>query len=500
MNISSSTLEKGFIMCTWLVFALFFSYWLSLVFANSPNIAGVENNIVYFVQRILSGSSLYSNPEEAPYAIAQYSPLYYCLVAAVAKTIGINAEDITTLFILNRVVSLVLILSISCCVYHIGKKGFEFTRKKSLLLAAAVFIFMEISSFARPDSLANATWFLSFLIFLVSQQKRNPSLLLVASALVATIAVFSKQSAITLPTLCAVWFLYMRLYRFFLIYTISFLGFLVIGIITISSTVGLWVFYMNVIKGIDNGINLTIYFNYIVQRFLASQGLLWIALMAPILIMLFKKKGKREILLAMLIAGQFVASCLSAMKYGASSNYFTEWWILILIGSACCWPYFSKAVKLVDPGSLYVMLFTILFFRTITIFYPFYQELFAKNKIQRQQKYQTEQKVASFIRTDASENKFLVYNNVFSPDSYLNNLLFKEAIMPQNDIVVLGTYNRKVFNYSQFLRQIKNGEIRYLIINTNEARPGFLIIDTANFQMLTMIDNYRIFQHKKYVQ
>ena len=89
-------------------FFIYLLYRVMLIYYPQPDAGGVEGNIIYFVQRLLEGQPLYTDPELPPYAIAQYSPLYYYIVAGVSDLLGFSADDLLPLYMVSRSVSLFL--------------------------------------------------------------------------------------------------------------------------------------------------------------------------------------------------------------------------------------------------------------------------------------------------------------------------------------------------------------------------------------------------------
>lgn len=500
MFISTYKSERFFTITICLAFIAFFAYWFSLLFIKSPNIAGVENSTIYFVQRILNGADLYTNPEEPPYSIAQYGPLYYYLVAGIAKVVGIEPDQVLELFMLNRIISLLLLLSISFSVFFIARKIFGSSLRRSRFVFAAVFIFLEISSFARADSLSNATFFLSLYLFLFSEESigRKRFYLLVLSGVIATIAVFAKQSAATLLIFCSCVFIISKKYKSLLLYIAASLSTAALLLLVFLKTTPISIVFMNTVLGANNGINITVYLDYIVQEFLATQGLLWIIAMVLVVHTLGKEKKNTYRIISFLIVGQFVFSAIAAMKDGSSTNYFTEWWVLVILGVGLCWEHFVRMASSIDKRLLYFLLIVVILTRVTTIIQPVYDIFSSTAYKKREQKFQTEQKIAGFIQKHSDQKPFLVFNNLFSPDSYLNNLLFREAVMPQTDIIVLATYYRKVFDYSKFRNQINKGAIRYIVLDKTGPVAGFFKMDYSNYQTVAVIDNYQILEYKSY--
>jgi len=481
----------------WLVFGFFAGYSILLLYKHSPNVAGVENNTIYFIQRLLDGQTLYTDPELPPYAIAQYGPLYYYLSAGFSWLAGSGSADVTQLFFLNRLFSIILILSAAGVVSYNAYAVFKLSAERAILLYAIVCIFFEISTYARADSLSLLFICLS-IHFLTSYYQQNPKRLidLILSACMAALAVFSKQSAVSVFIITSVWFLYKKeLYRAFIYSTVCILA-LLTGVFLLYLRQPLSPVYKNVILGINNGINVSVYFNYIVHEFFARQGLTWILLSIPVVYLLGKSGETNRQYLAFLISGQFFFSSVAALKYGSSSNYFTEWWVFLLAGTALCWPFFLETCKKIHTWVLPAFILLLLFLRSTTLIQPVYMITALEQKKIRELTLKDEKKLVRLIRKRAGSDPFLVFNNIFSPDSYLNNLLYKEAVVPQNDIVVLGTYFRNIFNYDHLRIQLVNGEIRFLVLPI--TRKGFLEIPVSEYNLVDSTDSYCLFEHIRF--
>nr|MDP9229217.1 hypothetical protein [Bacteroidota bacterium] len=70
-----------------------FLFRLLLIFSYNAEIGGIDNNFVYGVLQNIKGYDLYTNPEEFPYAITLYSPLYYNVCTVIGKIVHINADE-----------------------------------------------------------------------------------------------------------------------------------------------------------------------------------------------------------------------------------------------------------------------------------------------------------------------------------------------------------------------------------------------------------------------
>ena len=119
---------------TFLVFGIYLIYRIVLIFYPQPDAGGVENNVIWFIQRLLDGRHLYTDPESPPYAVAQYTPLYYYITAGIGKIIGISPEDVLSVFRLSRTVSLICNLGYAGLILLIIKMLLEKTFLCNFLL------------------------------------------------------------------------------------------------------------------------------------------------------------------------------------------------------------------------------------------------------------------------------------------------------------------------------------------------------------------------------
>lgn len=182
------------------------AYRIILIYSHKPDLGGVENSVVYFIQRTLDGYPLYTNPELPPYAINQYPPLYYYIAAFFAKISGVHPEQVIRVFMVNRTAGLVLNLLYVLMVYLTSRHIFLITRSKTLVIILFCFIFLSAPSFARPDSLNLFVFYLVlYTFFTYIKKQKNKTLLLALSAFLCVIAFYSKQTSLSLPLLIGGW-------------------------------------------------------------------------------------------------------------------------------------------------------------------------------------------------------------------------------------------------------------------------------------------------------
>lgn len=469
----------------WLIptaFLSYLAYRIFLVFSIQPDLGGVENAVVYFIQRSLADLPLYTDPELPPYSINQYGPLYYILTASIGKLLGVDPVQVQQVFILNRLISLGLNLVMAATLTFICTRPFSMSLARGAAVGILGFIFLEITSYARPDSLNHLLYFLS-ISFLLPAIQKNKNSLLIASALFAAAALFTKQSSFTLPLIIGTWMVIKKQFKpwWFVAYGI----FILLALLMMHLAWGLPVLYGNLVMGVNNGINLGLFWANIIKPFFASFGLLWLP--AGYLIFHKAKKENHPLLqfLAMAMVIQFFISLVLSLKFGSHINYFTESWSLLLISAGYYW---KDHRNFYEPSFPALVLAMILVVKILLISFPLYREMRFGNA-DKKNLYEKEKLVASKIISGDPEQK--VFNNLFSPHSFLNNFLFRQAVLPQYEIVYFTSWDRKVYNYKHFREQFSKGNITWMITK-NQDNPSFKDFQIPGFEPLVDTAGYRI--------
>lgn len=472
----------------WLFLTAFFSYLayrIFLVFSIQPDLGGVENAVVYFIQRSLADLPLYTDPELPPYSINQYGPLYYLLTAFIGKLLGLDPGEVQQAFILNRSVSLALNMLMAATLTIICIRPFSMPLARGIAVGILGFIFLEITSFARPDSLNHLLYFLSF-YFLLLSFKNNKRSLLLASALFAAAALFTKQSSFTIPLIIGIWMVLKKQYKLWWWFA-SYGIFIMLAIVMMHLKWGLPVIYTNLVMGVNNGINLGLFWANIIKPFFASFGLLLI----PVGFLIFQKTGRANqawlqfLVWAMMI--QFFTSLALSFKFGSHINYFTEAWSLLFIAAAYYW---KDHRNFYEPSFPALALSLLLIVKILLISFPLYREIRFGNA-DKKNLYEKEKLIASKVISGDPEQK--VFINLFSPHSFLNNFLFRQAVLPQYEIVYFTSWDRKVYDYKNFREQFSSGNIRWMITK-NQDEPSFRDFKITGFEPLVDSAGYRIYR------
>jgi hypothetical protein len=251
--------------------------------------------------------------------------------------------------------------------------------------------------------------------------------------------------------------------------------------------------YGNIILGLNNGFALTNYWYNFILDYYSANGLIFILVMLVVCYLLWQEKQAVFRFLALAILTQFLFSNLFALKYGSGINYLTEWMLLIFLATGIYARHLNSIFEKILPYLGLVILISILMMRAIPVITRFVYESKHSAYSKASELYQTESRIANFLKSRHSGRPFTVFNNLYSPASFLNNFLYKEAQIPQYDIVHYTTYTRKVYDYSSFINGVCEGRIDHVVIKYPDTLPQFYDLSFENYRRDTTIREYTIF-------
>lgn len=476
-------------------------YRISLIGLATPDIGGVEGNILYFIQRILDGQPFYTDPEKTPYAIAQYSPIYYYAVAAVAKLSDVSPDNYLLLSAINRSVSLSFNMGYTVTVLVLCRRVFSISMNKSVIAAILCFIFLEITSYGRPDSCNHFIFMLAFYFFMLALKKEEtekPFLsYIILAAITAAVALFSKQTSFVLPLLAGCWMLWRKKYRSLIYFSATYFIIASLFLFWINHALGLTLFYKNAVLGINNGIQLGWFRRNIFEPFYIGYGFLFGCFFIAIWLIIKKEKSSLLQYSVTSMTGLFIFLNFITLKNGSNPGYLTEWWTLVIILSAAYWRSISRVVSPVSYRLPAIILWIVLSIRLFTVSQVLLKTTSAQLRTQAKAGYFREKELAAKIESKLGlSDKYVVFLNYHTADGYLSNLLFRYAVAPQMDIIGLASYQGTVYDYSDLDRSLTDGRIKWMVTKANVQQKQFFGIRLDNFRQADSAAGYKLYQFK----
>ena len=479
---------------------------LRIVLINyyNNNLGGIELNVVYGIQRILLGQPLYQDPAAGSFAVIQYTPLYYSLVATLARLVGIGGHDVQAIFVLCRVLALLFnLITISVGMFIFRSIGLSW--RHCLAFALPVLMILTSHYYTRGDSL-HLLLFVSAIAAYIRFSRTGSSFYIIAAMLCTAGCLMVKQSGILCLAIigCCLFFLDKR-YLIAIVYvagTFVFAG--LIGAICIWPA-SMHLVYMNAWLGLKNGIDLSFlsdifisqYFLDLVPFYFIGGLVVWLAVT--------RITDKTYRILAVGAALSWLFALITGLKKGSSNNYFTEFLVFVLLALPGLLQY-ARAQQLFIPVLKWrvqvprlamVALFILVTSKTVGFFSVVYIEKGIKNN---RQEYADEQKLYNYFQNilhiSSGEKIF------FTERRFLENLLIDYAILPTKEVVtMLYAADSTTFNYSGFITGMNTGLIKYIVtdvkrddINICSDSLPFVNFDKQKFKLVARVYGYSIYR------
>lgn len=496
-----------------LALAAFLLMRVLIIFSKGNDISGVEQSVVYSTQVLLNNGKLYLSPGDVPFSATQYTPLYYYLCGLTAKITSTNSDNIQALYTIGRSWNLIFNLLTAFFVYKIGFSLLSLSRNKSYLLFFLSFAFALSHNFAvRSDSLQDLFGVISIYVFLRYLLKNDntmqSNLLLILTVFVTALSVFSKQSGIQLIIMFTGFCFLQKDWK-------SVLKLIVSTVIIYGAFLYLFnaiypAFFENVVGGISNGAAIDSLI-YVFRKGLFVLIILPLIGITVYLALKFNsafKGGLKERYMCVLTAGSLIFASATALKMGSTAQYYVLFINLSLL-------YIYYMLSMTDKKDQHAVMYN----RLKVLFYsylPFAILLcvaynvkliltFDHNPAIENQRFAAI-KTAEFIKQDMavnhSDGKFIFTNltNDYTIPSRqrLNNIFYKNCVVPQLDIFETSKGKSSVLGYSRLENMISNGEVAYII--ESDPIQRFVLLDKlpeikrTKFKLIKNIDGYLIYK------
>lgn len=477
---------KSFFLKNWFAISLsiILIYRILIAFSFKPELINGETNNIWSAINFVSGKSLYTNPEELPLEIFQYTPLSQLPIIFFAKKLPEKSPYyVYSIWVLGRLLQIVYNLIVVFILYKILNTCFNLSKNYIQLFIILFFGSLTHASFSvRPDSLQMLLVTSVFCLFVVGYFK-NKIKYLNLSALLIGLAVLAKQDGffILFPLIGFLFikFEWKKLIQFGIISISS-----IIMFISIFSLLFGEYFLVSVTKGISN----QPLFSQVIVTFNKLVNLYFIQLVGFIIALFFCIKQRlyldeRIQLLLITISCYFLFGIITSSKIGSWVNYYTLFLMFAFL-------FTFMILDLIDL-ELKSYLFYFQFIVSITLVVFLYRQIFhylspfLKNKenktyyLERYEEYQLVKKKFKIDKKDNVMSMNYLQRNFFGANSIMVNIEY---------------YAISKFNYSKFIKQ-KNKSIKYIIKNKKELPIvqnlcRFFNVDTTKYE--TSFENENI--------
>ncbi|GAB4046258.1 glycosyltransferase family 39 protein [Spirosoma litoris] len=468
-----------------------------LIFFVSSDIGGIESNAIYSIQRYMAGYPLYANPEIAPYSITQYSPIYYRIVAAIGYLAGVELDDTLGIYRLSRLVSLVANGFYAVLLFALGKR-FSLTTKASMAIAISAFVLLPPQAYSRPDSLY-ILWVIATLYAVVraiqTEQKKPEFSWLAGAVGLAALAIATKQSGIVLPFAVVGYYVFVNGHWL--------KGLVLGGCIGLTGLVFLIGFmpehdpillYANIINGVNQGVDWSSFKINIVDHYFRTFSV-HIAIGLPLCIWLIRQTKADYRWLGWSVLVLFGFSLSTSIKWGSALNYFTEY--VALTGLVVAVWLNEQSFLINKRGMGWPLLaFSAIFWAVVPNMTNFNWPLLMRSGALSETPYRQQKQIADYLRDSLklkSTDAVFVTNYNYC---YLNGLLYRNCIIPQQDMIAAVMYPRKKLDYSAFDKQISQQGIRFLITRSGETSTEFPGLTTAHYVLRRRFPEFDVYESR----
>lgn len=479
-----------------------------LIHFYKSNPAGVDQNVIYGIQRIINHEALYQDPAKVPFAIMQYTPMYYQFMGWLCKCLHIPVSNVQAIYVATRTVSLLCNL-LSIVLVALTTNLWLRNLKKALVFALPVIMILTNHYLGRCDSMHLLFFSLSVYLFCGYLTYKHIAPLLLASLFTAC-CILTKQSGILLPAILC-FYLAFILRKWF---TAILYGALSVAFFAVL----LWwliggdfmAFYQNAYLGLKNGFDYTFPLTIFISQF--YYDLIPCYVLAFVLFYYFNKYTRdssdmqRFFGWAMLLS--FLFAVVTGLKIGSSNNYFTEMLLFIVLAfpglidspMAQTKLFAIRGKNISLKGYATFCLVALISSKVIGLFSSVFIERWFKEE---KKLYTSASQLHNyFMRELKLQPGQYIY---FTERHFLDNIFFNQSLLPNKDVASqVYLANPNTIDFSAFTRGMNNGLVKYIV--TSEEHPElnmlreelpFVQFDSTVFRKMGSVYGYTIFHYER---
>ena len=469
-------------------FVVFFVYRLILVFSYSQELVNGESNNIWNAMNVAHGKPIYSNPEDLPLEVFQYTPISQLPLIAFAKLFDSESPGyLYHISLFGRLIVLIYNLVTVYLLFLLLLKTFHVQKFTAFLGALLCFSTLSHPNFSiRPDALlllANVALSLGFFTALLNQKNKTLYLL----SFLVGLSMLIKQDAFFIMGPVGMFLLIYRKWKELLCTSVSFILGVVCFFFIAHKIFGEFFFY-----SVSHGIQVSSSISQailVVDRALSLYGFQFIiSLVVSGYLLIVEPKNKKMLLLSLFSCVYFLLGFAASSKHGSWVNYYT---FFILFGSLLSVVFFHHYLKQTHKSYFIILAVFVtggLFgFRQIYFYtMPYIKQ--EKPKALYESIYRTSRQIKADLGLKEGDNAIVAHQ-------LLRNFLFKHSVMVNTEY-----YGLSEFNYDKFVKT-KNKDVDYIIAANEEADVIAHLASTFNIDRTTYlpvqeIDKIKIY--KKY--
>lgn len=477
-----------------LVFSAYLYFRYHLVYVHRLDLGGLENNVIYGIQKILAGFPLYINPESPPFDLIQKSPAYYYLLAGLCRLFNISMEQPIEIFRLSRIVSLILNL-ISIGVFGVmSYQCFKIKRVATLIMSMVMMMIYTQHYYSRLDALYGFFFVLSLYCFFKYWSHFQKKYLL-ATALCCVFLVFSKQTGAVLVLGMGLSLLWTS-DRWF-----NLLIFASTGIIATLVLILLWdiypyFYYQNAILGVRNGWSFDFLNGVLTSQYQLS--LIVVCLWSLYLFYETRAGDNLSNLLFSFTLFYLLFGLVSCLKIAAGLNYLIEYKILLLLilGTLAFQRHHQMPYATIARLLFYFVVLNIV---ASKIHHTYNQYQFGNYKDNIEQ-YEKAQAISTYFKQELNltPNEYIY----FEENSFITHFLPSNMLLSvKSTTTEVYNSNTQTLNYKALFEGMNKGLIQYLLIKKEKVpQVSFCLgqpFDRGAFEKIATVNDMNVYKYKE---
>ncbi len=462
-----------------------------LAWISKGEVRGVESNVLYGIELILeNNNSLYPNPEDLPYGVNQYSPLYYVINDFLLTSLGAHDWSYQKVWTFLRIISTFFLLATIVILYRHLEKRNGMSRSASALFAST-FIVLTFPwySISRPDVLVvfflAATIYTCYNYFLFPDRKKA---VLIGLLLALSIAAKINSNIFII----GLYFLIRKDWKGVIYLSIGFLlTFLATLMLLYFAGYDLTFAKKNIIDGVNNGYNIQFAIGRVYHYFF----LYFSVLILGVSYLIGKKWKEIKVspqqqffsFLIFCAIVNLIYSFVTAVKIGSGINYFNEFllYLLFIIAYLCQYIY-KKSQKT-------ILALLLIYTTGIALFhYRYYYHILKDQRSIPAAQLNEVKNIVTFLNNNLASEYYI------SKSRRVSLSLPEKVIFFPTDVHRLN-YPRKVYDYSSLTSNLNAGKIKYLV--TTDSLGDFYGANLKEYFLRdTTFGSFIIYRNKKTVQ
>lgn len=483
--------RKNNLLLTVLVCFLIF-YRLLICVNYNPEISTGETNNIWNVLKVANGKSIYTDPENTPFEIFQYTPLSQLPVILAAKIYDPKGDHYYYYALLTgRFLSLLYNLLTFYLIYRLLKYKFGLSTTLSYASAVCGFGLLTHLAFAvRPDSFALLIVIFSIYLFAKAffDEKR---LYFILCGLTFSISFFAKQDSFLILSALGLSLLILRNWKDLIVLSLSFSFSMIVLVLLFKMILGKY-FLFSILGGVSTGYTLSTTL-LVFERFLDFYSIFFY-LSIVFVYLLFTRLGiqkEKVFFISLTLISFSIAVCIS-FKIGSWINYYTPFLIfsIILIYYTVHLLSKNQDQKIIESALTYFTTIIVGVFVLKQIFH--YTAPFLKYNESKAQHIELVNKLKPF-KIESINHGY----RIFSFDKPTKLILFQNTLFPNTEFYTVSKFSMK--GYGKLKR---NQKLTHIIIDTTEGDVQFIPIKKFNipfneYKEKTKILKYIIYEHER---